>query len=132
MNRLSGVPKATLENWRNGIVRHPRRWQDIVKVALAFELVEEHTNNLIMSGGHITVEELLKLDLVDEDRKLLERFRPSTPQNQIQWDLSLQDRCPSRIFPIPLISCISTPWCKSITYMAESLSVPLSALPERS
>ena len=82
MNRLSGVPKATLENWRNGIVRHPRRWQDIVKVALAFELVEEHTNNLIMSGGHITVEELLKLDLVDEDRKLLERFRPSTPHKQ--------------------------------------------------
>lgn len=82
MSKASGVPKATLENWRHGVVRSPRYWQDIVKVALSLDLDEEHTNDLLVSGGHSTLDELLKSDLVDKDKELLARFRPSTRHKQ--------------------------------------------------
>ncbi len=49
---------------------------------MALDLDEEHTNDLLVAGGHVALGELVKFDLVDNDKQLLEGFRPSTRHRQ--------------------------------------------------
>jgi tetratricopeptide (TPR) repeat protein len=50
--RLAGLPKATIVNWLQGRVRHPRNWRDVVRVADALRLSERDADALLDAAGH--------------------------------------------------------------------------------
>lgn len=52
LSNLSGVPKATIANWLDGLVERPRRWQHILKIADALQLDESATDQLLTAAGH--------------------------------------------------------------------------------
>ncbi|MBC8163506.1 MAG: tetratricopeptide repeat protein, partial [Roseiflexaceae bacterium] len=58
LSKLSRVSKATIVNWLDGLVEHPRRWQDLVKVADALRLAESDADRLLAAAGHASIAEL--------------------------------------------------------------------------
>lgn len=70
LGQRSGLPKTTLINWRNGRVRRPRHWQDLVQVALAMRLNADETDALLTAAGHPTLSALR----LESDNKLLQEF----------------------------------------------------------
>lgn len=50
--RRSGVPKMTIVNWLEGRVERPRRWQDLVRVAVALRLDLHDSDRLLRAAGH--------------------------------------------------------------------------------
>lgn len=76
LNRLSGVPKATIVNWLEGRVVRPRRWQDLVRVADAMRLGRDETEDLLAAASHPSLTELARV-ADDGDRALLGPWLPS-------------------------------------------------------
>jgi tetratricopeptide (TPR) repeat protein len=76
VSQLSGVPKRTIANWAEGIVRKPHRWQDIVKVAAALHLNETETSDLLLSTGHQSLQELRSI-VEESDKQLLSTWNQS-------------------------------------------------------
>lgn len=65
------VPKATIVNWQKGLVRKPRDWNSILRVAKALRLPEVETNLLLQSVGYPTIFEISKLTTDIELKSLL-------------------------------------------------------------
>src|SRR6266545_3654321 len=71
VSKLSGIPRATIENWLDGQVRKPRRWQDLLKVADTLRLSVAETTHLLHVAGYPPLERLLAQTAHAEDRALL-------------------------------------------------------------
>src|SRR5829696_8018258 len=71
VSKLSGIPRATIENWLDGQVRKPRRWQDLLKVADTLRLSVAETTQLLFVAGYPPIERLLAQTEHAEDRALL-------------------------------------------------------------
>lgn len=71
VSKLAGIPRATVENWLDGQVRRPRRWQDLVKVADALRLTAGEATHLLQTAGHPAIETLLAQVERAQDRALL-------------------------------------------------------------
>jgi predicted ATPase len=71
VSKLSGIPRATIENWLDGQVRKPRRWQDLVKVADTLRLSVAETTHLLHVAGYPPIERLLAQTAHADDRALL-------------------------------------------------------------
>jgi predicted ATPase len=71
VSKLSGIPRATIENWLNGQVRKPRRWQDLMKVADTLRLSVAETTHLLHVAGYPPIERLLAQTERADDRALL-------------------------------------------------------------
>jgi hypothetical protein len=71
VSKLAGVPRGTIENWLDGQVRKPRRWQDLLKVADALRLSRDEANRLLQVAGYPAIEALLAQAERVGDRALL-------------------------------------------------------------
>ena len=69
---LSGVPRATIINWRKGRVKKPRSWHDLVKVGASMRLREAEMSALLHSVGYPSVSDLLARTEDSQEQKLLE------------------------------------------------------------
>lgn len=49
---LSGVPKQTIQSWRQGRVKRPRHIEPILQVAKALHLTIDQTNRLLFTSNH--------------------------------------------------------------------------------
>src|SRR5689334_11473298 len=76
VSKLAGIPRATIENWLDGQVRRPRRWQDLVKVADALRLSASETTQLLQTAGHPAIEALIAHAELAQDRALLAAWAP--------------------------------------------------------
>ncbi len=56
------VPHNTISRWRRGVVKKPRNWSDIVKLATVLRLEESRLNALLQAAGHPSLEQLRQLD----------------------------------------------------------------------
>jgi hypothetical protein len=79
LSRRSDVPKATIVNWRKGIVSRPRDWQPVAKIAETLELNRDEADEFLEVAGHPTVCMLLQMDLIEEDRKQLSYWDTEPP-----------------------------------------------------
>ncbi|MCA9997860.1 MAG: helix-turn-helix domain-containing protein, partial [Anaerolineales bacterium] len=50
--KLTGVPKMTIVNWRNGVVARPRLWTDVVKLGRALRLSLVEMDLLLAAAGY--------------------------------------------------------------------------------
>lgn len=48
----AGLPSRTIGSWANGLVRRPRRWQDLLRFAAGAGLNEAQTNRLLRSAEY--------------------------------------------------------------------------------
>lgn len=69
--KLSGIPQRTIANWLNGDILKPRRWQDLVRVAVALHLSEAETTALLKAARHPALSQLQAKAATDADRALL-------------------------------------------------------------
>ena len=87
--KLSGVPKGTIINWREGRVVKPRSWQQVVRVASAMRLDEVATTRLLRACGFRSIASLLQNITDADDRVLLQswdiprRTYPSLPHHTL-------------------------------------------------
>jgi hypothetical protein len=56
--RFSGVPQMTIVNWRQGRVKKPRAWQDVVRLAQALRLRRDEANELLRAAGYPPISRL--------------------------------------------------------------------------
>lgn len=56
--RLAGVPRTTLVNWREGQVKKPHAWQDVVKLAQALRLDQMEADELLGAANYPTISRL--------------------------------------------------------------------------
>lgn len=68
---LSGLPKRTIAHWLEGIVRRPRDWRDLVKLAAVLHLDETQATRLLQSARHPSLAQLLAQTDNEQDRCLL-------------------------------------------------------------
>ena len=74
------IPQRTLANWKEGRVRKPRHWQDILKLAAALRCSEAEADELLTSATHPTIAKLWDTVTEDEDKSLLASWpRPKIP-----------------------------------------------------
>lgn len=90
--RQSGVPRMTLLNWREGQVKKPRFWQDLVKMAKALYLDQYDTELLLQSAGYPPIAHLAKQAQNSFEQGLLsvwqEKEAPASPPFQTIRDLA--------------------------------------------
>lgn len=60
LGKATDVSWRTIENWRGGKIKKPRKWWDLIKLAQAMQLKLEETNRLLQAAGHKTLAELKK------------------------------------------------------------------------
>lgn len=77
--KLRGVAKRTLANWRNGIVKHPRLWEELVLVAAALELDAAQTDELLHAARHQPLAELRAREPRADRLALLARWEADAP-----------------------------------------------------
>ena len=70
LEKRSGVPKETIANWREGIVRRPRHWDALVRVAGKLSLDESDASRLLQSAHHQSIVDLLSRTDDEQDRRL--------------------------------------------------------------
>jgi tetratricopeptide (TPR) repeat protein len=77
---LSGVPKRTIANWVEGIVKKPRRWQDLFNVASALHLNDAEVSELLIAAGYPPIHELKEIigSENEKDQALLSKWAEST------------------------------------------------------
>jgi hypothetical protein len=56
--RLSGIPPRTIAHWLEGLVRRPRTWQDVARLAQALRLNRLETDTLLTAAGYPLLEQL--------------------------------------------------------------------------
>ncbi len=78
LSRLSTVPLRTIENWLNGRVRKPRRWQGIVQVAANLHLSEQQTDRLLHSAGKPSLDQLRDTAVPPPQQILLQKWDTPT------------------------------------------------------
>lgn len=61
LGKLANLPKATLVNWLEGRVKHPRLIEDLLKVMTVLRLSEAEANQLLQAAGHPRLTELRSL-----------------------------------------------------------------------
>ena len=81
LSRLSDIPLRTLENWLNGRVRKPRRWQGIAQAAASLHLSAADTDRLLQSAGHPTLNTLRDTAVSPQDQSLLQLWPPTQQNN---------------------------------------------------
>lgn len=59
--KLTGVPKMTIVNWRNGVVARPRLWTDVVKLGRALRLSLVEMDLLLAAAGYPSLAQLQQL-----------------------------------------------------------------------
>lgn len=79
---LSGLPKRTIAHWLEGIVRHPRDWRDLVKLAAVLHLSETEANKLLLSAQHPGLAQLLRQADNEQDHCLLAPWSDRLQQRQ--------------------------------------------------
>ena len=70
----TGIPKTTLNNWQHGLVRSPREWRGIVRLAAALHLDRVDADRLLVAAGHPPLGEL-RAGLARTDDGLLDPWR---------------------------------------------------------
>jgi tetratricopeptide (TPR) repeat protein len=77
---LSNVPKRTIANWVEGIVKKPRRWQDLFNVASALHLNDAEVSELLIAAGYPPIHELRELigSQNEEDQAIFSKWAEST------------------------------------------------------
>jgi tetratricopeptide (TPR) repeat protein len=77
---LSNVPKRTIANWVEGIVKKPRRWQDLFNVASALHLNDAEVSELLIAASYPPIHELRELigSQNEEDQALFSKWAEST------------------------------------------------------
>jgi tetratricopeptide (TPR) repeat protein/transcriptional regulator with XRE-family HTH domain len=75
---LTGISRDTIANWLDGVVKKPRAWSDLLKIATALHLSEPAADDLLAAAGHPSVvdlrprlRELLDTPVSQRDRELL-------------------------------------------------------------
>src|SRR5512145_16979 len=79
---LSKLPKRTIAHWLEGIVRHPRDWRDLVKLATVLHLSEIEANKLLLSAQHPGLAQLLRQADNEQDHCLLAPWSEGLQQRQ--------------------------------------------------
>lgn len=100
--RLANVPKQSIENWLNGIVRQPQQqqWSNFVRIATALHLNHADTNALLQAAHLKEVEEIKKLPLNVIERQVLAAWESRNPY---QYTTSSPPRLVEvRRLPMPL------------------------------
>lgn len=54
----SGLSRKTIESWREGTVKRPREWRDLLRLAQAMRLTKAEVNRLLTAARHATVDAL--------------------------------------------------------------------------
>lgn len=86
---LSGLPKRTIANWLEGLVKKPQRWQGLAELAAVLHLDEGETSRLLQVAGHRSVAELQEMVTEAEDVVLLAPWpKEAAPPFQAIADLS--------------------------------------------
>ena len=72
--KTTDIPEPTIRNWREGKVKRPRSWRDIVKVAVALHLNSNETTRLLTAAGHHSISHLLATNTNNKDETLLSHW----------------------------------------------------------
>jgi len=72
LEQESSVPHQTIESWREGRVKHPRKWLDLLRLAKAMRLTLPETNELLESANHKPVRALLEEAREKHDKAALD------------------------------------------------------------
>jgi tetratricopeptide (TPR) repeat protein len=72
----SGLPKTTIINWANGIVRKPRIWQDVLRLAYALNMNAAETSELLHTIGQFPVSTLYNQAKAANDFTLFNLLTP--------------------------------------------------------
>jgi len=65
------IPHETISRWRRGIVKKPRMWQDLVKLAIVLNLTESEADELLTAAKHYPIAVLRKMASNEADKRLL-------------------------------------------------------------
>lgn len=79
--RLCGVPRTTLASWLSGVVKKPRVWQDIIKLAKTLQLNEDELNGLLDAAGYPALGQLEAQAQNETEKRLLALWRKKTPSS---------------------------------------------------
>jgi tetratricopeptide (TPR) repeat protein len=52
LSKLTGVPRTAIDNWRDGVVRRPRDWRPLLRIARVLSLSHEEADELLVAAGH--------------------------------------------------------------------------------
>lgn len=79
----AGLSTSTLQRWRDGMVREPQRWRELLDVAKAFDLPAFRASRLLQAAGFPALEQILEHATSGDDRALLARWDRdgATPTN---------------------------------------------------
>lgn len=78
IDRLAGltrISRGTLNSWRQGQVKKPRHWQDLLKIAAALEISAPKTDALLTAAGQPPLDILNQMQLVAADRARLKPWQ---------------------------------------------------------
>ncbi len=95
--KLTGISKETIANWIDGIVKKPRGWRDLLKIAKALHLSEPEVNELLEAAQQPSIAELLARVDNEKDRDLLAPW--DTEERQRQRALRQFAALPLHILP---------------------------------
>lgn len=59
LSKLTGVPRTAIDNWREGVVRRPRHWRPLARIARVLSLSREETDALLSAAGYPGIAALL-------------------------------------------------------------------------
>lgn len=79
--RLCGLPRTTLASWLSGVIKKPRVWQDIIKLAKTLQLDEDELNGLLDAAGYPALGQLEAQAQNETERRLLAFWRKKTPSS---------------------------------------------------
>lgn len=85
--RLSGVPRMTLLNWREGQVKKPRFWQDVIKLAKALHLEQYYADVLLQASGYPPVTQLSKQTTNASEQELLSSWLQKQPSTSTPFQV---------------------------------------------
>lgn len=87
LSKLTGVPRTAIDNWRDGVVRRPRDWRPLLRIARVLSLSHEETDELLVAAGHPPIGTLAqKLPGDHPDREQLEPWlaRLQAPRHRLR------------------------------------------------
>lgn len=80
-----GVAVPTIKRWKRGLVKKPRAWQDIIKLAVALRLTQQEVDRLLVAAGHASISQLAET-VEETDAQLLSYWDSAKPPFQAPPD----------------------------------------------
>lgn len=102
--QLSGVPKRTIVNWLDGSVQRPRRWQSVVRLALAFRLTAAETDALLCAAGLPALKTLRSQCSQLEDVALLRHWPPGAQDHHAILNAVAADQALIRCYCLQVVA----------------------------